>query len=111
MKLKTALIAAAAALLMGGSAFAGDVLWLKPHSVVAYTLADLEEADQMLEDKDQQAIAEMIQENRVFISLNRWVEIFQTNEGFDAGVSGFIEFRMKGFTQRYWTYSNRVEKR
>jgi hypothetical protein len=108
LTLKTFLVAVAATILMQASALAG--MWLKPGSVFTASKEDLEHIIQLVVNHDKQAANEMVTEGKVLIAAQTRKKIFQTNKGFGAGFTGFIEFRFKGSTDRYWTTENGVEE-
>jgi len=42
-------------------------------------------------------------------SASKRQAIIQTNLGFESGLSGTIEFRFRGKTQKFWTTSEYIE--
>jgi hypothetical protein len=97
-----------AIVLMQASSLAGT--WLKPESLFAVSEKDLDAVLKMLVvDKDTEAAAQMMAEGKVMESASKRQAIIQTNLGFESGLSGTIEFRFRGKTQKFWTTSEYIE--
>jgi hypothetical protein len=77
--------------------------YLQPGAIYADTKEHMEQAVSMSTEGDTQAMTEMAMQGELSLPTTKPKEVFVTSGAGDLLFSGYLEFRFKGQTHRYWT--------